>query len=311
MDTVTLKNPYQKFGTVVPEGTTAAEALDLAGLSGWNQRLLQPLVMDGGKEYPVGKHRFNVADLPIGQRILGPVLESYRPIQNEEAFIPLMDGFADAGLTPIVVGAYDDGKASFIQFSIPKGLHTWGGDEIATTVLLHKRNDGTGAIKGFPNFERIFCANQINCLAKGTIPVITVRHTRHADPYVAQTAERLLGITHDWTLEIAATAADLQRTPMTVRHYADKFVPGVLGDRPDDEGRSQTIYDRQFDELVAAWNSPVHADGDNAWRAINAVTEFEQHHRLIPNERNEERLARAVLNNRQPLTARALHLLGV
>jgi hypothetical protein len=311
MSTVTLANAYQKMGTQVPAGMSAADALLLAGMAGWNQRLVEPVVFDEDGTYPAGKHRYVVADLPTGPRILGPVLETYRPIQIEEAFVPLMDGFADAGLTPLVLGAYDDGKAAFIQFSVPEGLHTWGGDAIATTVLLTKRNDGTGAIKGFPDVERIACANAIRGVTRKVLPVVNVRHTKSADPYVAQTAERLLGITQDWNEAVGQEIDRLAATPMTVRHYADVFVPKVLGDRPEDAGRSQTIFDRQFDELVATWNSPVHVEGDSAWRAINAISEFEQHHRLIPGEKNEIRMARAVLNNRQPLTARALALLGV
>lgn len=307
MSNVTLANPYQKFGYEVPEGMTAADALAEAGMTGWNQRLVQPLVMDGATEYPAGRFRFNVADLPTGPRILGAVKATYRPIQIEEAFLPLMDGFAEEGLRPAVVGAYDDGAAAFIQFDLPegKGWAEVNGDTISTTLLLTKRNDGTGAVLAFPVAERVRCANQINGIVSRKVPTIAVRHTKHADPYVAQAAERLLGITQDWETVIGNEIAELCDIEMDYRRYADEFVPTLLGDRPEDEGRGLTIWDNKAEALVAAWYSPVAAEGDTAWRAWNAVSEWEQHHRTG----NEARMARAVLHGRQPISDRALALL--
>lgn len=302
---VTLLNSYQKFGTEIPEGMTTAEALDLAGMTGWNQRLVEPEIVDGLQRYNPRNHRFVVADLPTGPRVLGAVTEAYRPIQIEEAFMPLMDGFKEQGLIPMIVGAYDDGGAAFVQFSVPDCLRSVGGDEIRTTLVLAKRNDGTGAVLGFPTAERIMCANQLGSIAKKHKPMIAVRHTRNADPYVTQTAERLLGIAQDWDAILGEEVERLASMPMTMPEFVDDFVPALLGPRPDDEGRSQTIYNNKFHAIIDAWNSPVAASGDTAWRAWNAVSEFEQHHRT----QDTDRMARAVLHGRQPLSDRALALL--
>jgi hypothetical protein len=307
MDAITLRNPYQLFGTEVPEGMTAAEALDMAGLSGWNQRLIEPIVTDGLTEYPAGKHRFNVADLPIGPRVLGAVKESYRPIQNEEAFLPLLDGFQGKGLTPLILGAYDNGAASFIQFLLPDGgTGTMGGDEVKSTLIVAKRNDGTGAVLGYPASERIRCANELSGIAKKNRPVISVRHTRHADPYVVQTAERLLGITEDWDGMLRREVERLASVPLTYADFLDSFVPALLGDRPEDDGRGRTIYENKAEALADAWHSPVSPEGDTGWRAWNAVSYFEQHARTT----NESRMALSVLHGRQPLTDKAMALLS-
>jgi hypothetical protein len=302
--TPVLTSAYQKFGTGIPEGTSALEALEAAGMTGWNQRLVVPEIVEGGIRYPAGGLRVNVADTPIGPRVMGVVKEGYRPIQIEEAFLPLMDGFGNYGLQPMVVGAWDDGRAAYIQFRVP-GSSTGSADPISTTLLVTKRNDGTGAVRAYPVAERVACANQIDGIAKSHRVVVAVRHTRHADPYVTQTAERLLGLVNDWDEILRTEIEHLQRIPVSYADFADRIVPAVLGERPEEEGRGQTIYDNKFAAIVDSWSSPVAAEGDDAWRAWNAFSEWEQHHRTTA----EARMARAVLADRQPLSDRALAVL--
>ena len=299
---VTLMNPYQKLGTEVPRGMSPLAALELAGMTGWNQRLAVPVV-DGGA-YPAGKHRMIVADLPTGPAVLGAVLDSYRPIQVEEAFVPVLDGFADGGMMPRYVGAYDNGRACYIQFDLPSGGDLLGDGTIHTGVTLTKRNDGGGAIRAYPTTTRVACANMLNWLAQKNKAAVTVRHTRNADPHVAATVERLLGLTTDWDAEMRAEIAALEAVEVTRRQYIDQIVPVLVGPEPEEIGRSLTIWTRKRAELVGAWAHPTNPGGDTAWNAYNAVTVWEQHER----QGTDERKALAVLHGSQPMTERLLEL---
>lgn len=313
MSSITLLNAYQKIGAEV-EGMTTSQALAHAGLTGWNQRLLEPIVMDGTTEVDHGKHRYNVADLPIAEGITGPirktsvlgaVLASYKPIQNEEAFLPLIDSLKDGGLAVSTVGAYDGGKAAFACFKIP--TVDLGGEQIGGYLVATKRNDGGGSMKATVSKERIWCANQLSGLARKARPEISIRHTRNADPFLMQQAEVLLGLTSEWDRALAAEIERLQKVTVTKQDYIKRVVPAVLKDeRPKEQGRSLTIWDRKFDELVRAWDSPVHAEGNTGWRAYSAVTEWEQHHRSS----NQGMLAEAAINGRQPNTMVALAAIG-
>jgi hypothetical protein len=316
MSAVTLLNPYQMIGTDV-KGMTTAEALKHAGLSGWNQRLVTPMIYDDSTTtidedghvkvalIEAGGLRVNVADLPGGTAVLGAVTKAYEPIQLEDAFTPLLDGFGEAGLTPSILGAYDNGRAAFILFDVPNGTAAIGGDDVTCSLLVAKRNDGKGGILSYPTAERVRCANQINGLIHGTEAAIRVRHTRNADPFIVQQAERLLGITQDWNTLLTTAIEDLQKVEVTKKDFVTNIVPKVLGPQPSEEGRSLSIWDRKFDEIVSTWDGPVAVQENNAWRALNTFTEWEQHHRTS----DELRMATAVLKGSQPYTARALALL--
>jgi len=63
MSNNTLTTGYQKLGANV-WGMSTSEALESAQMTGWNQRLVEPIVMDGITEVPTD-WRFNIADVCI------------------------------------------------------------------------------------------------------------------------------------------------------------------------------------------------------------------------------------------------------
>lgn len=312
MSAITLLNPYQLFGTPVPAGMSTDEAITYTGLAGWNQRIITPhLFSEGGDPIDVGNMRINVADLPIGEggarvpTALGAVTSAYKPFQNEEKYASLVEGFEQNGLRCTIMGAYADGRATYAVFDLPDDMRLHGdGGEVHPFIVATDRNDGTGAAKAFTAAVRPTCANMISGLAKKV--QVSIRHTRNADPYLLQQVEVLLGLTSEWDRALAREVAALQAQTVTRAQYMGAVVPGVLGERPDEKGRSQSIFDRKFDELAAAWYSPVAAEGDTAWRAYNAVTEWNQHRRT----RNERVMAEAVLAGRTAVVDRAVQVLA-
>jgi hypothetical protein len=172
---------------------------------------------------------------------------------------------------------------------------------------LTKANDGSGSAKVLPVAERVACANMIPGVANKNRPVLSVRHTRNADPYVMRTAEVLLGLTADWSREVLEGIERLGRVDVSRRRFVDVLVPQLLGERPVEKGRSQSIYDRKFDEIAGSWDSPVAVQEDTGWRAYNAVTEWEQHHRTG----NQRVLTEGLLAGRTAASDRMLALLGV
>lgn len=304
----TLLNGYQKIGAQV-YGMSTSEALESAQMTGWNQRLVEPMIYDG-TDLITSDHRFNIGDVPLGpdgekkKTVLGGVLKTYKVMQNEEVLTPLIDSFRQGGMNIDTVGSFDDGKAVFAAFRLPEV--NLAGENIGGYIVCTKRNDGGGAARATAVKYRIWCANQLTGIAKRTRPVVSVRHTRNADPMVMQQAEVLLGLTSEWDRELAREIERLQKVTVSKERYIKEIVPAVLAmPRPEERGRSQTIFDRKFDELVAAWSSPVHAEGNTGFRAYSAITEWEQHHRST----NQRLLAEAAINERQPATARALAVL--
>ena len=284
MGAVTMLNSYQEFGWDVPAGMSTADALAEAGLTGWNQRMVEPVVMVESGTADTAGLMCNVADLPgrDGTRrpvVLGATGKAYKPIQVEDALTPLMDGWVERGLRCETLGSYNGGRNVYAVFTLPSDAGIAVDDDVLFRALTTKANDGTGAVRVIPVAERVACANMIPGLARKSRPMLSVRHTRSADPYVMQTAEVLLGLTADWSKALLGEVRRLEKVQVSRSMFVDRLLPEVLGARPEEKGRSQTIYDRKFDELVAAWGSPVAVSERNGWRAYNAVTEWEQHHR--------------------------------
>jgi hypothetical protein len=172
MGAITMLNAYQKFGWMVPAGMSTADALEQAGLTGWNQRMVEPIVMDGaGGRADAAGIRVNVADLPQadGSRkavCLGATGTAYTPIQVEDALTPLMDGWVERGLRCETLGSYNGGRNVYAVFTLPldAGIRTRGG--LVFRALLTKANDGSGSAKVLPVAERVACAIMIPGVAK-------------------------------------------------------------------------------------------------------------------------------------------------
>ena len=314
MNTNTLLNPYQKFGAPVDPNLSNEENLAAAGLTDVNLRLITPSLTDEyGLPIDVGNIRHIVGNFVVpgsnGARVpvvTGTATTAYNPFQPPEVLLPLMEGFENLGLTLDILGQYDNGKAYYAVYRLPAGTVVKGADRVLPYIVATNRNDGSGSARAYAVAERASCANMINSLAKNGKKVLAVRHTRNANPYLMQQVEEVLGITRDWGQELATEIAALEQKFVSQRTYTDRVLPALLGERPDEKGRSQTIFDRKFNELVASWDSPVAAEGDTAWRAYNAVTEWEQHHRTG----NDRVMAEAVLNGRTPMEDKVVKVLA-
>ena len=273
----TFQSPWAHHGTVV-EGMTATEALQAAGLAGWNQRLVTPSITDWdtATTFEPGTHRYAVADTPNGPTVLGAVTDAYQPIQNEEVFTPLVEGFGQAGFAIETLGYTPRMLMSFAVFRMPNADVTVAGEAHASRLLVTKGNGGYAAATARPIMHRVACANMITGLMAKHAPVIRVQHTRHADKFVMQHAEELYGVATNWDAEVAQWADRLLAVPVTEQQFITHATKIMFGDR--DLKVRKNMFDAKVAALTDAWHSPtMEGIGNNAWRAYNAVTEYEQH----------------------------------
>jgi hypothetical protein len=306
----TLLNPYQAMGTEIPNGMSVEEAWEYTQTGGYNVRLMKPVLMDEDGTIDVGDHRLIVGDVPSekdGSRVktvLGASKKGYGCFQWEQLSQPWVSALDGEGVKLTHMGAHDGGRAMYAAFDLPNG--TMFGGEIRQFLLLKTRHDGSGSAVAAVVDERTWCANMINMLLRKGKNVISLRHTRNADPYLMQQVEVILGISEQWQADLAREVRELQSQPVTRKQFTSVVIPGVLGERPTEKGRSQSIFDRKFDEIAAAWYSPVAAEGDTAWRAYNAITEHEQHRRTS----NVRRMAEATAAGRVPMEKRVVEVLA-
>jgi hypothetical protein len=94
--------------------------------------------------------------------------------------------------------------------------------------------------------------------------------------------------------------------PANKRVLTQSVIPHLLGKRPSDEGRGQTLYDNKFDGIVAEWNEATRQE--TAFDAVMAVQGYEQHRSLIRNTTRDVASISRLLKDDFPLTRQAVRV---
>jgi len=132
---------------------------------------------------------------------------------------------------------------------------------------------------------------------------LTVRHTRNAKDIATsaiQSLEMMIKSFDKFDLEIQR----LLDIPIRVGQFQREVIPAVIGSRPDDAGRAQTMYDTAFDSIVAEWNEKTRFE--SAFDAVMAVQGYEQHRSLVRNTTRDMAAIRRLMDDKFPLTNKAV-----
>ncbi|MFT4105536.1 MAG: DUF932 domain-containing protein [Lacrimispora sp.] len=261
--------PWHGLGTSVSEAPTSKSALTLAGLD-WQVIQKELVTADG---IPVQGFRANVRD--TDNRILGVVTDRYKVVQNKEAFA-FTDELLGEGVTYETAGSLQEGRRTWILAKLPQ-RYIISGDKVTPYLVFMNSHDGTGSIKAAMTPIRVVCNNTLN-LALSTAKrfwstnhigdirgkMDDARYTLlYADEYMAE-----LGKSIDW----------LNRKKLTdkqVYEYIDALFPLL------DNGTEQQIKNlrRMKDEVKERYFSAPDLQhvGKNAYRFVNAVSDFVTH----------------------------------
>ena len=245
--------------------------------------------------------------------VLGKAGKDYTVIPND-AVADLSDAVIEAveGACIESMGALFDGKVVWSLVRLPEGkvFGTDGAERHERYVLISTTHNGQGSLTVRHTDVRVECMNTISMAWNGSEAEVSIRHTTNALDYVdeARRALTTIGKNRD------AMDAEIQRLldmPLDSTDFAVDFLPTIIGERPKDEGRGQTMYDAKFDSIIAAYEADHNeAIVDTAWGAVNAVNEHEVW-AIKPRGRElwEAQFAR-VLSGNFDMTRQALRLLS-
>jgi hypothetical protein len=130
-----------------------------------------------------------------------------------------------------------------------------------------------------------------------------IRHTRNASDIAvgaARSLEVMMSAFDDFDVELDR----LLMIEADKRTLTQKVIPAVIGKRPTDEGRAQTMYDNAWDGIVAEWNDKTRSE--SAFDAVMAVQGYEQHRSIVRNNGRDIAAIRRVLDDKFPLTQKAV-----
>jgi len=246
--------------------------------------------------------------------------DNYTPYQNRElvSFAESMMEAADGDLKFEAGGYLKEGAIVWYQARIPHQVEIrateLGSDTVEPFLFLLSAHDGTMSTTGMFTAHRPFCNNQIASLLRKGQNKITVRHTKtmHSRMDEAQRVlQGALGFFEAHVEEMRELDAQLM-TSLQMREFAEK----LIGETEESIGAAdRTITDAQQSRRIAQrerleglFNNGLGNVGRTRFDALNAVTEFADHHR--PQDGDASRLRRLVLQAPdQDIKVRAARLL--
>ena len=294
------EKPWHGLGTIVMEAPTSADALQLAGLD-WNV-VQEPIYTDFNE--PVEGYRANVRD--SDRKVLGVVSDRYKVVQNTDAF-SFTDELLGKGVRYETAGSLQEGKKVWLLARLPRE-YIIAGERISPYLVFSNTHDGSGSVKVAVTPVRVVCNNTLN-LALGTAKrSFSIMHTGNIQDKI-QEAKDTLFMAEEYMDCLGIEFEQLRRQKITdaqVREYIELLLPMEKDPTPI---QSKNIIKLRKDMEQRYYNAPdLQKVGNNAYRFINAVSDFATHSNPLRKtvNYNENLFARTIDGN--PLIDKAYQL---
>ena len=292
--------PWHGLGTRVMEAPNSKEALRLAGLD-WKV-IQEPLITGAGDM--VEGYKANVRD--TDNQVLGVVGDRYRIVQNEEAFA-FTDELLGYGVRYETAGSLQNGRKVWMLAHLSHE-YIIAGEHISPYLLFSNSHDGSGAIKVAITPIRVVCNNTLNLALHTAKRSWSAIHTEGIRDKMNE-AKHTLGLAGQYMEELGKEFEILRGKKLSdrqVNEYIEILLPIEEG------GSSQQIRNMkrlQEDMKMRYFDAPDLKDvGNNAYRFINAVSDFATHAEPLRKTKNykENLFARTVDGN--PLIDKAYQM---
>lgn len=263
------ETPWHGLGTRVITAPTSREALELAGLD-W-QVVQEPIYTE--TEELIEGYKANVRD--CDRRVLGVVTDRYKVIQNEEAFA-FTDELLGEGVRYETAGSLQGGKKVWLLAHMPHE-YIISGERISPYLVFSNTHDGSGAIKVALTPIRVVCNNTLNLALNTAKRSWSMIHTGDIKEKM-QEAKNTLFMAEKYMDSLGKEFEALRMISMTdakVMEFIEELLP------VDESATSQQIRNikrLQEDMKIRYFEAPdLVGLGKNAYRFINAVSDFATH----------------------------------
>jgi phage/plasmid-like protein (TIGR03299 family) len=266
--------PWHGLGHRLESPATAREALAAAGLD--YDVALADLITSRGT--PVSGRKAVIRT--DSNDVLGVVGNSYVPIQNRECFSFLDAVVADGGLRYHTAGALRTGERIWLLAKLPGQIRVRSSEDVSEKyLLLSNSHDGSSALRVHYTAIRVVCANTLAMADRqGRGEGIMIRHQGNLASKV-QEAQQVLGLAVRFFDDLEG------QFDLMARHYPNTAqVSGYFKALyPDPEegnpSRAQNVRDELFRLFEHGQGQDIPEIKSTTWAALNAVTEYVDHHR--------------------------------
>lgn len=265
----TREKPWHGLGTKVEEAPTSTDALRLAGL-GW-QVIQEPIYTDTGER--ISGYKANVRD--SDRKVLGVVTDRYKIIQNQEAFA-FTDSLLGEGVRYETAGALQEGKKVWLLARLPRE-YIISGERISPYLVFSNTHDGSGAVKVALTPIRVVCNNTLNLALNTASRSWSMIHTGNIKNKVWE-AKNTLFMAEEYMEKLGKEFENLRKQKLSdqqVKEYIELLLPM---EKNATAMQSKNIIKLRNDMRSRYYDAPDLKDvGNNAYRFINAVSDFATH----------------------------------
>lgn len=289
------------IGTRVMEAPGSEDALELAGLN-WKVRQ-EPIYTDNNLLIP--GYKANVRDLD--DKVLGVVTDRYKVVQNDEAFA-FTDGLLGEGVRYETAGALLDGRKVWILARMPREFII-NGEQISPYLVFSNTHDGSGAIKVAVTPIRVVCNNTLNLALSTAKRSWSMVHTGDVQGKMEE-AKQTLFMAEKYMSRLGREFENLRKIELTDRQVMDYIKLLLPYENEDNSLHVRNINRLREDMQKRYFDAPDLKDvGNNAYRFVNAVSDFATHSEPIRRTKNfkENLFSRTVEGN--PLIDKAYQML--
>lgn len=295
------EKPWHGLGIIVKEAPTSADAIRLAGLD-WSV-VQEPIYTNFNRV--VDGYRANVRS--SDRKVLGVVSDRYKVVQNVDAF-SFTDELLGKGVRYETAGSLQEGKKVWLLARLPRE-YIIAGERISPYLVFSNTHDGSGSVKVAITPVRVVCNNTLN-LALGTAKrSFSMIHTGNIQDKI-QEAKDTLFLAEEYMDCLGVEFERLRRQKITdaqVKEYIESLLPMEKDPTPI---QSKNIIRLREDMMRRYYDAPdLQKVGSNAYRFINAVSDFATHSNPLRRTANynENLFARTVDGN--PLIDKAYQMM--
>lgn len=262
------EKPWHGLGTIVAEAPTSGDALRLAGLD-WNvcQRSIYTNV---GK---IEGYKANIRDTD-GQ-CLGVVTDRYKVVQNTEAFA-FTDELLGSGVRYETVGSLQNGRKVWLLARLPSEF-VIAGERISPYLVFSNTHDGSGAVRVAVTPIRVCCNNTLNLALKTAPRSFSMVHTGDIKGKIGE-ARHTLFMADRYMESLGMEFERLREQEMTERQVIEYMEMLLPIERDASLVTVRNIKKLRDDMEARYFDAPdLKGTGNNAYRFINAVSDFATH----------------------------------
>lgn len=265
----TREKPWHGLGIRVEQAPDSEHALIMAGLN-WNV-LQKDIATENG--IPLNGYKANIRD--NDSKVLGVVTDRYKVVQNTDAFA-FTDALLGDGVRYETAGSLQDGKRVWMLAKLPQE-YIITGERISPYLVFTNSHDGSGAIKAAVTPIRVVCQNTLNLALNTAKRSWSTIHTGDIQNKLEEATQ---------TLFMAEKYMDSLGKEIETLHQqklSDKLVIDItnlllpISDSASDQ-QKKNINRQREDMKLRYFDAPdLSHVGKNAYRFINAVSDFATH----------------------------------